>query len=285
MSATPPTKEVSSLGSLLALIAFIAVIALLASLALELTARLASAEKVDIDSFSNKSLKTYSYRIVNSYPHDPSAFTQGLVYEDGALYEGTGLYGQSSLRRVDIQTGEVLEMVRLKEEFFAEGIAVWEDKIIQLTWKSQQGFVWDKDNLTQIDGFTYRTEGWGLTNDKTRLIMSDGSDTLYFIDPKNYSLQGNLLVTEDGKPVRGINELEYVNGEIYANIWPSSWIAIISPDSGDVIARINLTGILKTSDIQNKRVDVANGIAYDEEEDRLFVTGKLWPRLFEIRLV
>lgn len=258
---------------------------LLILLAINLTAGFISADQFDADSFSSSQIKTYSYRIINSYPHDPSAFTQGLVYEDGILYEGTGLHGQSSLRRVDIQTGEVLDMVRLKDEFFAEGIAVWEDKIIQLTWRSQQGFVWDKDNLTQIGGLTYQTEGWGLTTDETRLIMSDGSDTLYFLDPENYSIQGSLLVTACGEPIRGINELEYVNGEIYANLWPSSWIAIISPDSGEVTARIDLTGILKASDLQNKRVDVANGIAYDAKEDRLFVTGKLWPSLFEIKLM
>ena len=276
MSATPPIRKVSSRGPLLALLALIALV---------MMAILTSAEKVDIDPFSSNTVKTYSYRIINSYPHDPSAFTQGLVYDEGILYESTGLYGQSSLRRVDIKTGEVLEVVSLEDEFFAEGIAIWKDKIIQLTWKSRQGFVWDRENLTQTGGFTYRTEGWGLTSDGTRLIMSDGSNTLYFLDPENYSLHGSLLVTAGEKPARGINELEYVNGKIYANLWPSSWIAIISPDTGEVIARINLTGILKARDIQNKRVDVANGIAYDEEEDRLFVTGKLWPWLFEIELV
>lgn len=256
-----------------------------ALLALAITANFASAEKIDADSFGSSPVKTYSYRIVDSYPHDPSAFTQGLVYDRGGLYEGTGLYGQSSLRRIDIQTGEVLQIVQLEDEFFGEGITIWEDKIIQLTWQSRQGFVWGKENLTRIDNFTYQTEGWGLTSDGEKLIMSDGSNILYFLDLEDYSLLGTLEVTACGEPVRGINELEYVNGMIYANLWPSSWIAIIYPDTGEVKGKINLFGIMTEEDIQGRRVDVTNGIAYDPSEDRLFVTGKLWPRLFEIELV
>ncbi len=261
------------------------VLILLVLLVLDTMASLASAEKVDEDSFTSSPIKTYSYRIINSYPHDPDAFTQGLAYEDGLLFEGTGLYGQSSLRRVDIRTGEVLKRVHIGDEFFAEGIAIWGERIIQLTWQSFKGFVWDKKNLTQTDCFAYRTEGWGLTSDGKRLIMSDGSDALYFLDPNDYSLQGSIRVTASGVPVRGINELEYVNGMIYANLWPSSWIAIISPNTGEVTGRINLSGILDEAGIQERRVDVLNGIAYDSSGDRLFVTGKLWPRLFEIELV
>lgn len=256
-----------------------------ALLALAITANFASAEKIDADSFGSSPVKTYSYRIVDSYPHDPSAFTQGLVYDRGELYEGTGLYGQSSLRRIDIQTGEVLQIVQLEDEFFGEGITIWEDKIIQLTWQSRQGFVWGKENLTRIDNFTYQTEGWGLTSDGEKLIMSDGSNILYFLDLEDYSLLGTLEVTACGEPVRGINELEYINGMIYANLWPSSWIAIIYPDTGEVKGKINLSGIMTEEDIQGRRVDVTNGIAYDPSEDRLFVTGKFWPRLFEIELV
>ena len=256
-----------------------------ALLALAITANFASAEKIDADSFGSSPVKTYSYRIVDSYPHDPSAFTQGLVYDRGGLYEGTGLYGQSSLRRIDIQTGEVLQIVQLEDEFFGEGITIWEDKIIQLTWQSRQGFVWGKENLTRIDNFTYQTEGWGLTSDGEKLIMSDGSNILYFLDLEDYSLLGTLEVTACGEPVRGINELEYVNGMIYANLWPSSWIAIIYPDTGEVKGKINLSGIMTEEDIQGRRVDVTNGIAYDPSEDRLFVTGKFWPKLFEIELV
>jgi len=258
---------------------------LLVLLAAALTAGSASADKVDIDSFTSSSIKTYSYRIINSYPHDPNAFTQGLEYDDGLLYEGTGGYGQSSLRRVDIQTGRVVDIVHLEDEFFAEGIAIWKDRIIQLTWRSYQGFVWDKENLTQTGSFSYRKEGWGITSDATRLIMSDGSDALYFLDPSDYSLQGSIRVTADGEPVKGLNELEYINGMIYANLWPSTWIAIISPDTGEVTGRIDLSGIMDEGGIPKRRVDVLNGIAYDPSEGRLFVTGKLWPSLFEIELV
>jgi glutamine cyclotransferase len=258
---------------------------LLVLLAAALTAGSASADKVDIDSFTSSSIKTYSYKIINSYPHDPNAFTQGLEYDDGLLYEGTGGYGQSSLRRVDIQTGRVVDIVRLEDEFFAEGIAIWKDRIIQLTWRSYQGFVWDKENLTQTGSFSYRREGWGITSDATRLIMSDGSDALYFLDPSDYSLQGSIRVTADGEPVKGLNELEYINDMIYANLWPSTWIAIISPDTGEVTGRIDLSGIMDEGGIPKRRVDVLNGIAYDPSEGRLFVTGKLWPSLFEIELV
>jgi glutamine cyclotransferase len=258
---------------------------LLVLLAAALTAGSASADKVDIDSFTSSSIKTYSYKIINSYPHDPNAFTQGLEYDDGLLYEGTGGYGQSSLRRVDIQTGRVVDIVHLEDEFFAEGIAIWKDRIIQLTWRSFQGFVWDKENLTQTGSFSYRREGWGITSDASRLIMSDGSDALYFLDPSDYSLQGSIRVTADGEPVKGLNELEYINGMIYANLWPSTWIAIISPDTGEVTGRIDLSGIMDEGGILKRWVDVLNGIAYDPSEGRLFVTGKLWPSLFEIELV
>lgn len=258
---------------------------LFALLALAMTSSSTSAEQINADSSASSPMKTYSYRIINSYPHDPDAFTQGLAYDRGMLYEGTGLYGQSSLRLVDIQTGKVLKLVRLEDEFFAEGIAIWEDRIVQLTWQSHQGFVWDKENLTVMDNFTYQTEGWGLTSDGERLIMSDGSDSLYFLDPEDYSLQGSIRVSASGEPIKGLNELEYINGMIYANLWPSSWIAIISPETGEVTGKLNLSGILDESGMQEKRVDVLNGIAYDASGDRLFVTGKLWPRLFEIELV
>jgi len=257
----------------------------LALLALIMMASLSSAVNNDFDSFSANPFTTYSHRIINSYPHDPTAFTQGLIYEDGVLYESTGLYGQSSLRRVEIETGRIMAISRLEDEFFGEGITIWEDKIVQLTWQSHQGFVWDKKNLTMLDNFAYQTEGWGLTSDGERLIMSDGSDALYFLDPNDYSLQGSIRVTASGEPVQGLNELEYINGMIYANLWPSNWIAIISPDTGIVTGRINLSGILEEGGIPASRVDVLNGIAYDPSEDRLFVTGKLWPKIFEIELV
>lgn len=247
-----------------------------------------SAADSDTDSINSSlhaiTIPIFGYEVVNTYPHDPSAFTQGLVYDDGVLYEGTGLNGQSTLRRVDIALGHVLQQTNLSGEFFGEGIAIWEDQIIQLTWRSDLGFVYGKENLTRIGNFSYQTEGWGITTDGKRLIMSDGTDTLYFLDPVTFSKVGELKVTAKGMPVKGLNELEYVKGEIYANMWPSNWIVIISSDTGVVTGSINLKGILKESDIQGHRVDVLNGIAYDASGDRLFVTGKWWPKLFEIKL-
>jgi glutamine cyclotransferase len=247
-----------------------------------------SAADGDTDSINSSlnaaSIPVFGYEVVNTYPHDPSAFTQGLVYDDGVLYEGTGLNGQSTLRRVDVATGRVLQQTNLSREFFGEGIAIWKDRLMQLTWLSNQGFVYGKENLTRIGNFSYPTEGWGLTSDGKKLIMSDGTETLYFLDPVTLARVGEIKVTAIGEPVKGLNELEYINGMIYANMWPRNRIAIISPDNGSVVGVINLQGILKKSDIHGHKVDVLNGIAYDVKTDRLFVTGKRWPRLFEIRL-
>ena len=248
-----------------------------------------SAADGDTDSVNRSlnatSIPIFGYEVVNTYPHDPSAFTQGLVYDDGVLYEGTGLNGQSTLRRVDVATGGVLQQTNISSEFFGEGIAIWKDRLIQLTWRSNLGFVYGKENLTRIGNFSYPTEGWGLTSDGKRLIMSDGTETLYFLDPVTFARVGEIRVTAIGEPVKGLNELEYIKGKIYANMWPRNWIVIISPDNGSVMGAINLQGILMKSDIQGHKVDVLNGIAYDAKTDRLFVTGKWWPRLFEIRLV
>jgi glutamine cyclotransferase len=258
---------------------------LLALLAVLLYAAPISAEQVGTDSADTSTIPIFGYRIINTYPHDPSAFTQGLVYDDGVFYEGTGLYGQSTLRRVDLKTGQVLQQTNLSSEFFGEGIAIWKDRLIQLTWQSDMGFVYGKENLTRIGNFSYQTEGWGITSDGKRLIMSDGTDTLRFLDPVTFLKVRELKVTAKGMPVNGLNELEYINGEIYANMWPSNSIIIIAPDTGLVAGSINLKGILKESDIEGQKVDVLNGIAYDASEDRLFVTGKWWPKLFEIKLV
>ena len=247
-----------------------------------------SAADGDTDSVNNSlnatSIPIFGYEVVNTYSHDPSAFTQGLVYDDGVFFEGTGLNGQSTLRRVDVATGGVLQQTNLSSEFFGEGIAIWKDHLIQLTWRSNLGFVYGKENLTRIGNFSYPTEGWGLTSDGKRLIMSDGTETLYLLDPATFARVGEIRVTAIGEPIKGLNELEYIKGKIYANMWPSNWIVIISPDNGSVMGAINLQGILMKSDIQGHKVDVLNGIAYDAKTDRLFVTGKWWPRLFEIRL-
>ena len=227
----------------------------------------------------------FGYQVVNAYPHNSNAFTQGLIYDEGGLYEGTGLYGRSTLRHVDLITGRVLEQTRLENDLFGEGVALWKDRIIQLTWQSGLGLVYCKENLTEIGNFSYHTEGWGITSDNKSLIMSDGTDILHILDPETFAETGQINVTDNGIPFKGLNELEYIKGHIYANIWPTSWIAIISPETGEVKGKINLQGILQENDTLGHKVDVLNGIAYDEREDRLFVTGKLWPKLFEIKLV
>jgi glutaminyl-peptide cyclotransferase len=231
-------------------------------------------------------IQAFGYETVNAYPHDRLAFTQGLVYDgEGVLYEGTGLYGRSSLRRVDLQSGSVLQETDLLSSLFGEGVALWREHIVQLTWQSGLGLVYGKDNLTKISSFSYPTEGWGITSNDSSLIMSDGSNVLHILDPESFAEKGQIKVKVNGTPLEGLNELEYIKGNIYANVWPTNWIAIISPESGEVTGEINLMGILPENETEGQRVDVLNGIAYDARDDRLFVTGKLWPKLFEIRLV
>ncbi len=224
----------------------------------------------------------YSYDITNVYPHDENAFTQGLVFEDGVLYESTGLYGQSTLRRVELDTGMVIQLYALPDQFFGEGITVFDDKIIQLTWRSNRGFVYDKHSFDLLQEFSYPTEGWGITHDGSSLIMSDGTATLYFLNPETFE-KVNQIEVYDVDPVTELNELEFINGEIYANIWKEDKIAIINPQSGHVTGWIDLEGIQDLENLDGS--DVLNGIAYDAEEDRLFVTGKRWSQLFEINLI
>ncbi|MCX8151008.1 MAG: glutaminyl-peptide cyclotransferase [Candidatus Bathyarchaeota archaeon] len=226
--------------------------------------------------------KQYTYEIIQVYPHDKNAFTQGLIYSDGFLYESTGLYGSSTLRKVDLETGNTVDSVSLPTEFFGEGIALVNEKIIQLTWKSQIGFVYNKENLSLIHNFTYSTEGWGLTFDGKNLIMSDGTDKLYFLDPATYKQVSYVNVNDGNLPVTNLNELEYVSGEVYANIWHEQKIAVINPLTGQVKAWINLLGIENTPLSEE---EVLNGIAYDAQSNRLFVTGKNWPHLYEIKLI
>ena len=224
-----------------------------------------------------------SYQIVNTYPHDENALTQGGVYSDGELYEGTGLNGLSSLRRVDLETGTVLQSTDLEDQYFGEGITVFEDQLIQLTWVSQVGFVYDRESFEPLQEFTYSTQGWGLTHDGDSLIMSDGSDSLFFLDPETFEEVKQISVSDRGEPVDRLNELEYIDGEIFANVWLSDRIARISPTTGQVLGWIDLSGLRNPSIAANLDA-VLNGIAYDTEEDRLFVTGKLWPELFEITI-
>lgn len=229
-------------------------------------------------------IPVYSYDIVNSYPHDHDAFTQGLVFDDGILYEGTGLNGRSSLRRVELETGDILQIRELSNQFFGEGITIYGDEIIQLTWQSHIGFVYDKNSFELLQEFTYSTEGWGITYDGTRLIMSDGTSTLHFLDPQAFEEIDHVEVFDNDGPVTKLNELEYVQGEIYANVWQTDRIARIAPETGRVVGWIDLGGLLSAED-RSQPVDVLNGIAYDTEADRLFVTGKLWAKLFEIELI
>jgi glutaminyl-peptide cyclotransferase len=225
----------------------------------------------------------YTYEVINVYPHDPAAFTQGLVFDGDTLYEGTGLNGRSSLRRVDLATGQVQQQVDLDPAYFGEGITVWGETIVQLTWQSQRGFVYDKSTFQQQAQFTYPTQGWGITHDGRRLIMSDGSATLYFWDPATFTPVDEISVYDLDGPVYSLNELEYIEGEIFANIWQTDEIARIDPVTGQVLGWIDLSGLLTPQ--ERAQADVLNGIAYQPATDRLFVTGKLWPKLFEIRLL
>jgi glutaminyl-peptide cyclotransferase len=227
-------------------------------------------------------LPVYTYQIVRAYPHDPNAFTQGLQYVDGVLYEGTGLNGRSSIRKVKLETGEVLQKRDIAEEYFGEGITIWKNELIELTWKSETAFVFDKTTFEERRRFKYTGEGWGLTHNGVHLIMSDGSDRLRLLDPATFAERRRIQVTAEGLPVPNLNELEFVKGEIFANIWQTEMIARIAPD-GRVTGWVDLRGLLSAS--ERAKVDVLNGIAYDSANDRLFVTGKLWPRLFEIKLV
>jgi glutaminyl-peptide cyclotransferase len=228
---------------------------------------------------------TFGYRVVTEYPHDRRAFTQGLAYVDGVLYEGTGLYGESTLRRVDLETGEVQQAVRLSEEYFGEGIAVLGDRIYQLTWKNGVCVVVDRETFELQDAFTYQTEGWGLTTDGERLIMSDGTNRLFIRDPETFAELDTIDVYDGARAIWNLNELEVVDDEIWANVWQTDLIARIDPETGQVTGWIDLTGLLSEKGRQRHSVDVLNGIALDPETDRLFVTGKLWPKLFEIEVV
>jgi glutamine cyclotransferase len=233
---------------------------------------------------SNSDAIIYTYNVVNTYPHDRTAFTQGLVFEDGVLYEGTGQKGHSTLRKVELETGDILQILELSDEFFGEGITIYGDEIMQITWQSNVGFVYDKSNFELLQQFNYSTEGWGITHDGTRIIMSDGTSTLHFLDPQTFEEIGQLEVFDNDSPIARLNELEYIQGEIYGNVWQTDWVARIAPQTGRVVGWIDLSGLLTAED-RSEPVDVLNGIAYDAEDDRLFVTGKWWPKLFEIELI
>jgi glutaminyl-peptide cyclotransferase len=225
----------------------------------------------------------YGYQIVNIWPHDSNAFTQGLILMDGKLLESTGQEGFSSLRRVDLESGRVLKKVDVPVPYFAEGLAALNGKLYQLTWQHNIGFIYDAQTFDRLGDFNYQGEGWGLATDGQSLILSDGSNRLRFIDPNGFHVTRTITVTDGNQPVRELNELEYVNGEIYANVWHDNRIAMIDPQSGHVNAWIDLTGLMPEGELQDPEA-VLNGIAYDQANDKLIVTGKLWPRVFEIKV-
>jgi len=231
----------------------------------------------------------YDYEIVKTYTHDPKAFTQGLEFHDGVLYEGTGGKDDdsffSSLRKVDFATGKVLQKHDLPREYFGEGITILNDKIYQLTWREMTAFEYDLKDFKLLRELRYSGEGWGLTNDGTNLIMSDGTHVIRFINPQDFKTVRTIVVNDEkGKPVMELNELEYVKGEIWANIWQTGWIVRIDPSNGKLLGRIDMNKLADDEQQQNKQADVLNGIAYDAAGDRLFVTGKLWARMFEIKV-
>jgi glutaminyl-peptide cyclotransferase len=233
------------------------------------------------DAHQNSRAPIWRHDVVRAYPHDPEAFTQGLVYRDGFLYESTGLNGQSSLRRVALETGKVVQRQSLDRRYFAEGLASWGPHLLQLTWDTGVGFVYDRASFRLLRTFTYAGEGWGLADDGRQLVMSDGTPTLRFLDPATFAVTRRVTVREGSAPVDELNELEVVRGLVYANVWQSERIAIISPDDGRVVAWLDLSKLAPKAASADA---VLNGIAYDAAGDRLFVTGKLWPQLFEIKV-
>jgi len=230
-------------------------------------------------------IPVWSYEVVNVYPHDRGAFTEGLFYRDGYLYESTGMNGASSIRKVELKSGRVVQQHDLSNAVFGEGIVDWKNELVSVTWKTQEGYVFDLATFAFKRKFSYPGEGWGMTRDDRNLLLSDGSATIRVLDPDTLRQTGAIHVTVQGRPLDQLNELEWVKGDIFANVWQTSRIARIDPKTGNVTAWIDLTGLLSHADRTFARVDVLNGIAYDAKHDRLFVTGKYWPNVFEIRLV
>jgi glutaminyl-peptide cyclotransferase len=225
----------------------------------------------------------YTYEVVESYPHDPKAYTQGLVFHDGALYESTGQYGESTLRKVELKKGKVKKKLEVPGQYFAEGMTILNGKIYQLTWQQGKCFVYDLKDFKLESELTYEGEGWGLTTDGRQLILSDGTNQLRFIDPATFRVTRTVSVMDGGHPLADMNELEYIRGEIYANVWKTDRIARLEPQTGRILSWIDLTGLRPEETLRNVE-NVLNGIAYDEEHDRLYVTGKRWPKIFEIKL-
>ncbi|MEN9865510.1 MAG: hypothetical protein RL748_1100 [Pseudomonadota bacterium] len=234
---------------------------------------------------ATSALPVQKVQVVRTYPHDPNAFTQGLFFKDGFLYESTGLLNRSSIRKVKLETGEVLQKRDIEAGYFGEGIVWWDNRLIELTWQSEVGFVYNLKTFAPEKRFSYPGEGWGLTRNDKHIIMSDGSAQLRFLNPATLKESYRIKVTADGSAIDKLNELEWVDGEIYANIWQSNHIARIDPASGKVLGWIDLSGLLPARDYVDGHTDVLNGIAWDADKRRLFVTGKHWPKLFEIKLL
>jgi glutaminyl-peptide cyclotransferase len=232
----------------------------------------------------DQGIRDYTYKVVHEYPHDKDAFTQGLLYLNGFLYEGTGQPGHSSIRKVKLETGEVVQKRDVPAPYFGEGIAVWQDRLFELTWTAEKGYIYDLNTFEPKGEFPYPGEGWGLTSDEHRLIMSDGTSRLRFIDPTNMQETGRITVMGDADSVSRLNELEWIKGEIWANIWHEDRIARVDPATGKVKGWIDMRGLLPGTQHPDPEA-VLNGIAYDAKDDRIFVTGKLWPKLFEIQVV
>ena len=236
----------------------------------------------DFSNLSNSEYTTYS--VINVFPHDSNSFTQGLTYDSGFIYEGTGIAGESSLKKINLVTGELAQSRLIPPYYFGEGITLYNDTVIQLTWRSNKGFIYDTDKFELIKEFNYTTEGWGITFTGERFVMSDGTSTLYFLDPLTFKKTHSIQVHYNGAPISKLNELEYINGEIYANVFLTDYIARINPNTGSINGWINLTGLMDQYNYGGK-IDVLNGIAYDKTNNRLFVTGKYWPYIFEIKIV
>jgi glutamine cyclotransferase len=227
--------------------------------------------------------KQYKYKVVNEFPHDENAYTQGLFFSEGYLYEGTGQKGHSSLRKVELKTGKVLQQQPLDSKYFGEGICLHKGKIYQLTWENRVGFIYDYQSLTQTGSFNYNTEGWGITGDGTNLWMSDGTSNIYKLNPDNMNVTEQIEVYTSQGAEYYVNELEYIDGRIWANVYTKDYILIINPDTGEVTGKIDLAGILK-KELRKQNTDVLNGIAFDKDKNRIFVTGKNWSRLFEVKI-
>jgi glutaminyl-peptide cyclotransferase len=235
---------------------------------------------------AQSSIPIYGYAVVRTYPHDTKAYTEGFFYLDGFLYESTGTEGESFIHKLDLESGKVLQHVELPPPDYGEGIVAWKNRLIQLTWQSQRGYIYDLKSFKRIGQFSYPGEGWALTHDDKHIYMSDGTPTIRVLDPETLKQVGKIDVTAMGRPLANLNELEWVKGKLYANVWLTHNIVQIDPSTGDVVGVINLTGLgPDPKDLADPSNDVLNGIAYDAKHDRLFVTGKRWPQIYEIKLV